>query len=198
MASSQRSQCPAFIKHWLESQNPVVLPPLLSQGRSVAWAVCFCNKDPAQQSLPVVRTKGWVCFFRPHARRLFEQCSRAPPKKAVDADHLAAFAAFDDLLKPPEEVEPAVRPPEGAQGSWPPPGGPGGGFAGDLLGDGPSTSVARIPAQAQSETAEAPAQSNGQIGSGPAMFFIGDDPQEETPDFAAVAAAGGGGAAHQE
>ncbi|CAE7322430.1 hypothetical protein AK812_SmicGene39082 [Symbiodinium microadriaticum] len=127
-------------------------------------------------------------------KRLFEQCSRAPPKKAVDADHLAAFAAFDDLLKPPEEVEPAVRPPEGAQGhSWLPPGGSGG-FAGDLLGDGPSTSVARIPAEAQSETAEAAAQSNGQLGSGPAMFFIGDDPQEETPDFAALAAGGGGGA----
>ncbi|CAE7304850.1 unnamed protein product [Symbiodinium sp. CCMP2592] len=120
-------------------------------------------------------------------KRLFEQCSRAPPKKAVDADHLAAFAAFDDLLKPPEEVEPAVRPPEGHSR------GPGGGFAGDLLSDAPSTSVARIPAQAQPETTEAAAQSNGQIGSGPAMFFIGDDPQEEAPDFAALAAAGGGG-----
>ena len=85
-------------------------------------------------------------------KRLFQQCSKLPAKKAVDEKRLAAFSAFDDLLKPDGVVTQEVTQPGSAQ---PTPGSP-----------------TRLASAAE----EVQVPSEPSVPSkGPEMFFIGDD-----------------------
>eukprot|EP00435_Cladocopium_sp_Y103_P046655 s999_g13.t1 len=88
-------------------------------------------------------------------KRLFQQCSKLPAKKAVDEKRLAAFSAFDDLLKPQEAVQPAGAPAQPADVS----------------------AVTRLEPAVQ-EVAGGPS-SPSRAASGPEMFFIGDDSMAE-------------------
>lgn len=88
-------------------------------------------------------------------KRLFQQCSKLPAKKAVDEKRLAAFSAFDDLLKPQEAVQPAGAPAQPADVS----------------------AMTRLEPAVQ-EVAGGPS-SPSRAASGPEMFFIGDDSMAE-------------------